>query len=106
MPQTMTKITRVDTLKSKDFISIADLSKDEFKGLIDGAIDLKKAWKEGHRPEFLKHKSLAMIFEKQSLRTRTTFDVGMYQLGGHPIMLDGNIGFGTRETVKDIAKNL
>jgi ornithine carbamoyltransferase len=106
MPQTMTKITQVDTLKGKDFISIADLSKDEFRGLIDSAIELKKAWREGYRPEVLKHKSLAMIFEKQSLRTRTTFDVGMYQLGGHSVMLDGNIGFGKRETVRDIAKNL
>jgi ornithine carbamoyltransferase len=106
MPQTMTKITKVDSLKGQDFISIADLSKDEFKGLIDGAIDLKRAWKEGHRPEFLEHKSLAMIFEKQSLRTRTTFDVGMYQLGGHSVMLDDGIGFAKRETVKDIAKNL
>jgi ornithine carbamoyltransferase len=106
MPQTMTRITQVESLKAKDFLSIADFSKDEFKGLIDSAIDLKRAWREGQRSDYLKHKSLAMIFEKQSLRTRTTFDVGMYQLGGHAVMLDGSIGFGKRESVKDIAKNL
>lgn len=106
MPKTLAKITNVDSLKGKDFLSLADLTKDEFKGLIDSAIDLKRAWKAGDRPEPLKHKSLAMIFEKQSLRTRTTFDVGMVQLGGHPVMLDGSIGFGKRETVRDIAHNL
>lgn len=106
MPKTLTKITPVDSLKGKDFLSLADLSKDEFRDLIDAAIALKKAWKDGQRQEVLKHKSLAMIFEKQSLRTRTTFDVGMYQLGGHPVMLDGGIGFGKRESIRDIAKNL
>jgi ornithine carbamoyltransferase len=106
VPKTLLKLTQVDSLKGKDFLSLADLNADEFKGLVDSALELKRAWKAGERPELLKHKSLAMIFEKQSLRTRTTFDVGMFQLGGHSVMLDGNIGFGKRETVKDIAKNL
>jgi ornithine carbamoyltransferase len=106
MPKTMMKLTTVDSLKGKDFLSLAELSKDEFRGLIDSAVDLKRAWKSGERLEPLKHKSLAMIFEKQSLRTRTTFDVGMYQLGGHSVMLGEDIGFGKRETPRDIAKNL
>jgi ornithine carbamoyltransferase len=106
MPKTMLKVTNVDSLKGKDFLSLADLSKEEFRGLVASAIDFKHAWKSGERPDSLKHKSLAMIFEKQSLRTRTTFDVGRYQLGGHSVMLDDGIGFGKRETVRDIAGNL
>lgn len=106
MPKTMLKLTSVDSLKGRDFLSLADLTKDEFRGLVDSATQLKRAWKSGERPEPLKHKSLAMIFEKQSLRTRTTFDVGMNQLGGHSVLLDDGIGFGKRETPRDIAKNL
>lgn len=106
MPKTLAKITTVDSLRGKDFLSLADLSKEEFTGLVDSAIDLKRAWKKGERHRALEHKTLAMIFEKQSLRTRTTFDVGMFQLGGHAVMLDGSIGFGKRETVRDIAHNL
>jgi len=68
---------------------------------------LKQNWKAGIRPDALKHKTLAMIFEKQSLRTRSTFDIAMFQLGGHSILLSQNyIGWGVRETIKDVAHNL
>jgi ornithine carbamoyltransferase len=101
------KVTTVDSLQGKDLLSLADLSADEFEGLLRSALELKRGWKTGERPELLKHKTLAMIFEKQSLRTRSTFDIAMYQLGGHSILLSQNyIGWGVRETIKDVAHNL
>jgi ornithine carbamoyltransferase len=101
------KTTVVESLQGKDLLSLADLTADEFKGLLTSALELKRAWKAGERPELLKHKTLAMIFEKQSLRTRSTFDIAMYQLGGHSILLSQNyIGWGVRETIKDVAHNL
>ena len=97
----------VESLRGKDFLSIAECSQDEFKELLNSALHLKKAWKQGERPPLLAHKSLAMIFEKQSLRTRSTFDIAMYQLGGHSVLLSQNyIGWGVRETIRDVAHNL
>ena len=99
--------TRLPSLAGRDFLSLADLSRDEFAGLIASATELKTAWKSGVRPALMQHKTLAMIFEKQSLRTRSTFDIAMAQLGGHAILLSQNyIGWGVRETVRDVASNL
>ena len=68
---------------------------------------MKQGWKRGVRPDHLKHKTIAMIFEKQSLRTRSTFDIAMAQLGGHSVLLSQNyIGWGVRETIRDVASNL
>ncbi len=101
------QVDKIESLKSRDFLSLADLTKLEFAELIDSAILLKQNWKAGIRPDALKHKTLAMIFEKQSLRTRSTFDIAMYQLGGHSILLSQNyIGWGVRETIRDVAHNL
>ncbi len=101
------KFALVESLKGRDFLSLADLSKEEFAALLASALQLKQGWREGERPALLKHKTLAMIFEKQSLRTRSTFDIAMYQLGGHSILLSQNyIGWGVRETIKDVAHNL
>ncbi len=100
-------VNLVPSLGGRDLLSLADLSRAEFDALLSTAIELKQGWKAGHRPELLKHKSLAMIFEKQSLRTRSTFDIAMAQLGGHSILLSQNyIGWGVRETIKDVAHNL
>jgi ornithine carbamoyltransferase len=87
----------------KDLISIADLSSKDIQGLIQGAIELK-----GKRiGTQLKGKTLAMIFEKPSLRTRVSFDVGMYELGGHSVYLSpAEIGLGKREPVEDVAEVL
>jgi len=84
----------------KDLISIADLSSKDIQGLIESAVELK-----GKRiGTQLKGKTLAMIFEKPSLRTRVSFDVGMYELGGHSIYLSpAEIGLGKREPVEDVA---
>jgi ornithine carbamoyltransferase len=92
-------------VQKKDFVSLRDFSPSEVRHLLDLACRLKA------KPEAYSHalerKSLAMIFEKPSLRTRVTFDVGIEELGGHPIYLSpAEISLGKRESVYDIAKNL
>jgi len=88
-----------------DFISIRDLSADQIHGLLDLACHVKAD--PAAYAGALKGKTLAMIFEKPSLRTRVTFDVGMEQLGGHSLYLSPDeIRLGRRESVHDVAKNL
>ncbi len=97
----------IDSLKGRDLLSLGDLTPDEFGGLLESALTLKQGWKRGDRPKLLEFKTLAMIFEKQSLRTRSTFDIAVYQLGGHSVLLSQNyIGWGVRETIRDVAYNL
>ena len=92
---------------NKDFLSVADLSRERIFKLFALAADLKQRWKSGRRGAPLAGRSLALIFEKQSLRTRVTFEVGIVQLGGRAVYLAGNeIGLGTRESVPDVARNL
>ncbi len=88
-------------------ISIADLSVDDINGILDLAEDLKNKRKEGVVTDYLKNKSLVMIFEKSSTRTRVSFEVGMTDLGGHALYLDpGTTQLGRGETVADTAKIL
>lgn len=99
--------TRLTSLPGRDLLALAELTGAEFHGLLDSALEIKGAFKRGHRPPVLAGKTLAMIFEKQSLRTRSTFDIAMYQMGGHSVLLSQNyIGWGVRETIKDVAHNL
>jgi ornithine carbamoyltransferase len=92
-------------LRGRDFLRNLDLSAKEYRGLMDTAHGLKRGDHKGQKP--LEGKTLAMIFEKPSLRTRTTFDVAMFQLGGHSVNLtNAEIGLGSREPVRDIALNL
>ncbi len=94
-------------LKGKDFLSLAELSSDEILFLIDEAIKLKQMQKNGEQHPFLKGKVLGMIFEKSSTRTRVSFEVGMYQLGGQAIFLSNrDIQLGRGETIYDTAKVL
>ncbi len=89
----------------RDFISIHDWSVAEIQRFFDLAADMKSK-PEKYRTS-LAGKTLAMIFEKQSLRTRVTFQVGIQQLGGHAIVLQpSDISLGKRESVYDVAKNL
>jgi ornithine carbamoyltransferase len=91
----------------RDFLSVADLSRERILGLFRLAAELKQRWKAGRRPAPLAGRSVALIFEKQSLRTRVTFEVGIVQLGGRAVYLSGQeIGLGTREPVPDVARNL
>jgi len=89
----------------KDFLSMRDLSVYEFGKMLDKAVEVKK-----HPAKYrkaLEHKILAMIFQKPSLRTRMTFEVGMLRLGGEAIYLaPSDIQMGTRESATDIGKNL
>jgi ornithine carbamoyltransferase len=92
---------------NKNFLSIADLSRERIFKLFGLAADLKQRWKSGRREAPLSGRSMALIFEKQSLRTRVTFEVGIVQLGGRAVYLSGHeIGLGTRESVPDVARNL
>lgn len=89
----------------KDFITIHDLSTYEFQEMMDLTEKMKK--NPGKYRKVLKDKILAMIFQKPSLRTRMTFEVGMLQLGGEAVYLaPSDIQMGSREGVRDIGKNL
>ncbi len=90
---------------NKDFISVHDLSLYEFHEILDLTAKMKADPK--HFRKALKNKVLAMIFQKPSLRTRMTFEVGMLELGGHAIYMspsDGQVG--VRESFYDVGKNL
>jgi ornithine carbamoyltransferase len=89
----------------RDFLSIEDWSAGELHSLLE----LSKKVKEypANYGRALQGRSIALIFEKQSLRTHVTFDVGVHQLGAHPVYLtQGDISLGKRESVYDTAKNL
>ncbi|MBU1179357.1 ornithine carbamoyltransferase [Patescibacteria group bacterium] len=91
----------------KHFLSIVDVSREELANIIEKAVEIKKHLKENgaNNHKVLQDKTLAMIFEKPSLRTRLSFEAGMTQLGGHAIYLGpSDIGLGKRESVHDIAK--
>jgi len=90
-----------------DFLSLADLTSEDILALFALADVLKADLKAGKNEHPLAEQTLAMIFEKPSLRTRVTFETGMRQLGGHAIMLEtGHIRLGERESVPDVARNL
>lgn len=94
-------------LKNKDLISIHDLNVGEVATILDVAKKLKRKQKAGEPHQYLKGKTLAMIFSKASTRTRTSFEVGFWQLGGHPIYLsDASSQIGRGEPVKDTARVL
>jgi ornithine carbamoyltransferase len=91
----------------RDFIELSSLSAAELDGLLRLGARLKAELKSGLEHPYLRGKTLAMIFQKPSLRTRLTFETGMAQLGGHAIYLaPQDIGIGERESVKDVARNL
>jgi len=94
-------------MKGKNLVSVHDLSREEVDQIFKTAEYLKMKKKTGEKCEILKDKTLAMIFEKPSLRTRVTFETGMSQLGGHAIYLaPTDIQMGKREPVYDVARNL
>ena len=90
-------------MKSKNFLSITDLSPEEIERVVDRAIDMKA----GGASAALAGKSLVLLFEKPSLRTRASFDVGIHQLGGYCLYMGGQeVGLGVREPVSDVVKVL
>jgi ornithine carbamoyltransferase len=91
----------------RDFLALSSLSAADLQGLLRLAARLKSELKNGLEHPYLRGRTLAMIFQKPSLRTRLTFETGMAQLGGHAIYLaPQDIGIGERESVKDVARNL
>lgn len=96
------------TLRGKDLIAIADLSKADLDAIFDMTRKLKtKEIPTADQRKILEGKTLAMIFEKPSLRTRVSFETGIFQLGGQAINLQpSDIQLGKRETIADGARNL
>lgn len=88
----------------RDYLSVLDLTQEETKVLIEGAVRIKKG---ASYPKVLSGKHLALIFEKPSLRTRVTFEVAINRLGGtYTYLSPMDIQLGKREPVKDVARNL
>ena len=91
-------------MTAKDFVSLADVSRTDLWSYLERARQLKIEHKTGHGHDLLRNKTLAMIFQKPSLRTRVSFETGMTMLGGHAIYLaPSDIKLGERETTEDIA---
>jgi ornithine carbamoyltransferase len=91
----------------KHFLAVSNLTRATALQLFRIAADLKAGWKSGDRSAPLAGRTVVLIFEKPSLRTRVTFEVGIVQLGGRAVYLSGReIGLGTRESVPDVARNL
>lgn len=102
-------MTTSGSLRGRDLVSIADLSWAEIAHVFDRAEALEAEFTAtGRHAELpLAGKTLAMLFQHPSLRTRVTFEAGMTQLGGHAINLAADeVGLGLRETVADVARNL
>lgn len=89
----------------KDFLSIADLTAEEIWQVIHLSLALKNQFKQkGQNKHILSHKSLVMLFEKPSLRTKLSFDMAIKQLGGEAIYFGPKeVGLGGRESIKDVA---
>jgi ornithine carbamoyltransferase len=98
----------VSALLGRGLLSSADLTRAEYERIFDTATELKREFRDTrrHAAQPLAGRNVALIFEKQSLRTRVTFEAGLNQLGGHALCLGEGIGFGVRESVSDIAHNL
>ena len=94
-------------MSKRDLVSFAGLSRREFDAILTLAGKLKRMQKRGIAHRLLAGKGLALVFEKPSLRTRATFEIGMNQLGGSVIFMGGTeVGLGTRETPADCARSL
>ena len=91
----------------RHFLTLNDFSKTEILEMIELGEKIKKETKQNIHKPYLKEQTLAMIFEKSSTRTRTSFEVGMYQLGGHAIFLSSkDIQLGRGEPIIDTARVL
>jgi len=90
----------------RDIISVMDM-KDDFEDILASAVKMKKEPKKGSKQDVLKGKVLGMVFEKPSLRTRISFEVGMTQLGGKALYIGPDeVSMGKRESVSDVANVL
>src|SRR5919201_1066972 len=93
-----------DRLKGRSFTKIADWRADELKEVLDLADELKRLHQAGEEHHLLPGRTLGMIFQKPSTRTRVSFEVGMYELGGLALHLSAaDLQLGRGETIKDTA---
>jgi len=91
----------------RHFLTLLDLTAQEARGLLQRAVELKRMLRAGERYEPLRHRTLAMIFDKSSTRTRVSFEVGMTQLGGHALFLSArDTQLGRGEPIEDSARVL
>ena len=98
-------MTAQTSTQPRHFLSLQDFSAETLRGILDVAAALKARLRNGDRPLLLKDKVLAMIFERESTRTRVSFDVGMRQLGGQTLMLTGHeMQLAREETLADTAR--
>ena len=96
-----------ELLRGKDVLRVTDLSRAELRGVLDLAHELKRKQKVREPHRLLDGRTLAMILEKPSSRTRISFEVGMFQLGGHAVMINpAEIRMGERESVADVARTI
>lgn len=94
-------------IKGEDLLTLADYSSATIKGLLERALELKKAHLSGKETHLLQGKILGLIFDKPSTRTRVSFEAGMLQLGGQAIHLNGqDLQLGRGEPISDTAKVL
>jgi ornithine carbamoyltransferase len=94
-------------LKGMDFLTLSELSPSDLRGVLDLAARLKKGRKSGLATDALRGKSVALVFEKPSTRTRVSFQVAVSELGGNPVVLSSNeMQLGRGETVEDTARVL
>ncbi len=101
----MTKI--MGTLRGRDLLSLHDFTPQEILHILDFADELKQKQKRGEPHQLLRGKTLAMIFQKSSTRTRVSFEVGMFQLGGHALYLNaGDLQLGRGESIADTGRVL
>jgi ornithine carbamoyltransferase len=104
---TTVKEEMASQLKGRDFLALVDYTTEEIEYLLQLAIELKRKQKAGEPHAPLQGKTLGMIFEKSSTRTRVSFEVGMFQLGGYALFLSKNdIQLGRGETVWDTAQTM
>jgi ornithine carbamoyltransferase len=97
-------IAVAETLKGRDFTTVSDWSRDDLLAVLDLADRLKEAQRTGEEHRLLPGRTLAMIFQKPSTRTRVSFEVGIYQLGGIGLYLAaGDLQLGRGETIRDTA---
>lgn len=95
------------SFKGRDFLSLHDFTTEEIYQILDLAAELKAKQKNGEQHHVLKGKTLGMIFEKSSTRTRVSFEVGMYQLGGSALFLSNrDLQIGRGEPIRDTARVL
>lgn len=89
----------------KDFLALTDFTGDEIMEVLNTAVEIKKLSRDGASPQLFKGKTFGIIFHKPSLRTRISFETGIYQLGGYSLFItDREIELGKRESISDVGR--